>query len=1122
MQTGETTKRQTRLEGGSKLALKAGYEPIPGYRLVEPLGAGGFGEVWKVEAPGGLQKAAKFVRGLTSSQGETHPNVDRELKGLSRLKDVRHPYILSLERFDIVNGQLIIIMELADDDLQDRLRARHEEGFVGIPRDELLRYMQESAEALDLVNTEFAIQHLDIKPANLFLVRGHVKVADFGLAKMFEGERAKMSGGITPIYAAPESFDGWVSRNTDQYSLAIVYQEMLTGCRPFLGPSPLQLMFQHATAEPDLSSLPDCDRAIIRRALEKDPEKRFGSCAELVQELMTAAPTAGWVPQATVHLTASPSVPTPAATVGSGSLRSKPRTVTPQTYGSRGDSSLSPTEDQEIRDLVRPTLVIGVGPAGSRVADAFEKHMHARSAGTIGTGSPAGLQILLKEGLESAECDDDSLLLPFRTLSYYHQNWDGLQTKLGVDKAWLPPESTAIEAARRRLAWLTGKEHHSLLEGAIFDRLDRLRLWCEQSGGVSPHIVLSIDSTCGGCDALTEQILVLMQQALQHHGMQTATISVAAIVAPESLTPSTEMNVRFGGQAAFGRELARLAARNQANPAMALFDRLIAIQKAKDDVWFTTLSQLCLDAACPGADVIESIPDPMDTITLLSASTVEFPREQLVRVVGQRIGQALLSHWQRTLSPPEVERLKSVCTKWWQESGITSDVLVDRFRRVGAGLIGSIVEEHLKEFQIRWSRINVDELGDDMARWQSELGLVFEDTRPPGAPESPWSRKLRELRGDVQKKSCQILDDMLSKAAGTPGPRLAHVQNCVDFVRVQLTEAKQRLNERAQGSEQKHTQSVQELLAVLKKIRSVNDAPKESKKFLWFSSSKEKDTLPETRLADNKEFLAAWAKRIQCWLDGAIYRQVNDLLQKLLDYWNQHGNELARLRSELEKLLARLGEASSAKHLFTANQVLLFPDESKGFDELVDKESRRLKGQAILSVDRDVGSILAAKAGNVWSALVGRSLAAGQLGTNVEGRLMKGVETVVKRLLPSQTTLDLIFSMHDRDVVAMGELFRSAQQKADVSVAADAPATEAVQSLITVPPSDQSTKLANWIQEVVPDSPSLRMTTRAGIRFYHFRTWKCQDNALAFLGTSQVEGQAKTLSTNPMLTLESN
>ncbi|HSQ58200.1 MAG TPA: tubulin-like doman-containing protein [Gemmata sp.] len=264
-------------------------DPLGGYRLIERLGRGGFGEVWKVQAPGGLHKAAKFVFGDLDAMDEESRPAEQELKALNRVREIRHPYILSLERFEPIDGQLIIVMELADRNLWDRFRECRGQGLPGIPRDELLRYMEESAEALDLMNTTFSIQHLDVKPQNLFLIQNHVKVGDFGLAKLLEGAKASVTGGVTPVYAAPETFEGWVSRFSDQYSLAIVFQELLTGTRPFNGSNTRQLLMQHLNSMPDVSSLPAEDQPIIARALSKKPDDRWPSCAAMISALKTSA-----------------------------------------------------------------------------------------------------------------------------------------------------------------------------------------------------------------------------------------------------------------------------------------------------------------------------------------------------------------------------------------------------------------------------------------------------------------------------------------------------------------------------------------------------------------------------------------------------------------------------------------------------------------------------------------------------------------------------------------------------------------------------------------------------------------------------------------------------------------
>ena len=168
--------------------LRAGLETVGGYTLVERLGKGGFGEVWKATGPGGFQVALKFVA-LADDAGPA------ELRSLEVIKDIRHPHLLATFGSWRDDGRLIIAMELAGRTLLDRFRESAGQGFPGIPAPEIFEHFLDASKALDFLNEPrhpsggsgpLGIQHRDVKPQNLLLVGGSVKVADFGLARALE------------------------------------------------------------------------------------------------------------------------------------------------------------------------------------------------------------------------------------------------------------------------------------------------------------------------------------------------------------------------------------------------------------------------------------------------------------------------------------------------------------------------------------------------------------------------------------------------------------------------------------------------------------------------------------------------------------------------------------------------------------------------------------------------------------------------------------------------------------------------------------------------------------------------------------------------------------------------
>ena len=264
------------------LNLRRDAEPIPGYQLIERLGRGGFGEVWKAEGPGGFKVALKFVP-LAEQVGPV------ELRALQIIREIRHPHLLATFGSWQSDDTLIIAMELAERTLLDRFRESVGQGpapgpqrrphshpgceypdtrsagnpvtsgtGVGIPAPEIFEHFLDAAKGIDYLNEPRhpsgggepqGIQHRDIKPQNLLLVGGSVKVADFGLARILEHSQTGHTGGLTPSYAAPEFFDGKTSSQSDQYSLAVAYCHVRGGRLPFEG-SLAEVMAGHVMQAP--------------------------------------------------------------------------------------------------------------------------------------------------------------------------------------------------------------------------------------------------------------------------------------------------------------------------------------------------------------------------------------------------------------------------------------------------------------------------------------------------------------------------------------------------------------------------------------------------------------------------------------------------------------------------------------------------------------------------------------------------------------------------------------------------------------------------------------------------------------------------------------------------------
>jgi hypothetical protein len=284
------------------------------YRLEEPLGKGGMGEVYRATHQMLARPAAvKLIR--SELIGSSSPNaakviIERFRREAEAAASLRSPHTINLYDFGVSqDGTFFLVMELLDGlDLETLI-----ERYGPVPAERAVHLLRQACDSLAEAHTR-GLVHRDIKPSNIFTCRmgldvDFVKVLDFGLVKaMGEGDReATMltepdSTTGTPAYIAPEVIRGdrVPDHRLDIYTLGCVGYWLLTGRMVFQAPNAIQLMYQHANATPvapsqrsELEVPADLDR-IILSCLAKLPEDRPQSAHELSRLLAATAAGNGW------------------------------------------------------------------------------------------------------------------------------------------------------------------------------------------------------------------------------------------------------------------------------------------------------------------------------------------------------------------------------------------------------------------------------------------------------------------------------------------------------------------------------------------------------------------------------------------------------------------------------------------------------------------------------------------------------------------------------------------------------------------------------------------------------------------------------------------------------------
>ncbi len=581
-----------------------------------------------------------------------------------------------------------------------------------------------------------------------------------------------------------------MSRYSDQYSLAIVYMEMLTGCRPFPGTTAVQLALQHSTGKPMLDPLPVDDRAIVARALSKDPNERFPSCKDFVSALESRkskseeggaegqiSPALGVIdPLTEVHGSA-----TEIKSLDDDDTTAHIKTSAPALLGLASVDA----ERKEANEIfpVRPTVFIGVGGMGCATVSNLRRRL------VEGFGSCASLPMIrtividsdkheLHAGIERSDGGrippEDSVFIGLQKPENYRPQ--AREILRWMDRRWFYglPKSQQTEGLRPlgRLAFI---DHGNQVRAAIRDAIESV-MNAERDGvgtiprlNGPPHVVL-IQSISGGTGSGSLTDIVHLTRSVMRELKLPASGLSAVLLHSTSPKPAQKEIARANAYASL-LELNHLLHPNASYPGepYLLLEPLVSQGELLRDCYVVHLGDdLSQEDAHDSTDLVAEYlllqsatgwrkfldehreqsrsPAPLDseeaTVRSLGLYRLRFRRHQLARRVTQICCRHLLARWHGDLvssvtaeDEEESQFSEAHRSRWLKEVGeLEASKLFARLNLKDASVL-----EHVE----LTSRTPTD--SDPMSVCESIIMNVASKASSPSAGGEVASNLLREL-----------------------------------------------------------------------------------------------------------------------------------------------------------------------------------------------------------------------------------------------------------------------------------------------------------------------------------------------------------------------------------------